>query len=78
MPVKRWAAAPQPSAGSDTHSWSKPRSVNQAQIRRSVRHGDLPSERRVAPVQTVARVVGPIPRHLDATGILLEMVTAGY
>jgi polyhydroxybutyrate depolymerase len=22
-----------------------------------------------------ARVVGPIPRHLDATGILLEMVT---
>jgi len=24
-----------------------------------------------------ARFVGPIPRHLDATGILLEMVTAG-
>jgi hypothetical protein len=24
-----------------------------------------------------ARVIGPIPRHLDATGILLEMVTAG-
>ena len=22
------------------------------------------------------RVVGPIPRHLDATGILLDMVTA--
>jgi polyhydroxybutyrate depolymerase len=105
--------------------------------RRAVRHGDLPSERRVAPVETVARdwatgngiggdpcveklapeeppvtrltwsapgcppvvlyrieggghgwpggpqhlparVAGPIPRHLDATGILLEMATAGY
>jgi poly(3-hydroxybutyrate) depolymerase len=23
------------------------------------------------------RVIGPIPRHLDATGILLDMVTAG-
>jgi polyhydroxybutyrate depolymerase len=23
-----------------------------------------------------ARVIGPIPRHLDATGILLEMVAA--
>jgi len=104
--------------------------------RRSARHGDLPSERRVAPVETVARdwaagngisggpavsrlpgadgdppvtrlawyapgcppvvlyrieggghgwpggpqfrparVIGPVPRHLDATGILLEMVS---
>jgi polyhydroxybutyrate depolymerase len=103
--------------------------------RRAARHGDLPSERRVVPVETVARdwaagngigggpavsqlpvaagdppvtrltwsapgcppvvlyrieggghgwpggpqflparVVGPIPRHLDATGILLELV----
>jgi len=107
--------------------------------RRAARHGDLPSERRVAPVETVARdwaagngisgpvferpavsqlpavagdppvtrltwsapgclpvvlyrieggghgwpggpqflpvrAIGPIPRHLDATGILLEMV----
>jgi polyhydroxybutyrate depolymerase len=103
--------------------------------RRAARHGDLPSERRVAPVETVARdwaagngiggdpvsgrlapapgdppvtrltwsapgcppvvlyriedgghgwpggpqflpagVTGPIPRHLDATGILLEMI----
>ena len=24
-----------------------------------------------------ARVTGPIPRHLDATGILLDQVTAG-
>jgi polyhydroxybutyrate depolymerase len=24
-----------------------------------------------------ARIIGPIPRHLDATGILLDMVTAG-
>jgi hypothetical protein len=32
VPVKRWAAAPQPSAGSDTHSSSKPRSANQSQI----------------------------------------------
>jgi hypothetical protein len=24
-----------------------------------------------------ARIIGPILRHLDATGILLEMVTAG-
>jgi len=24
-----------------------------------------------------ARVIGPVPRHLDATGILLDMVTAG-
>jgi len=109
--------------------------------RRATRHGDLPSERRVAAVETVARdwaagngiggpvferpavsqlpaaagdppvtrltwsgpgclpvvlyrieggghawpggpqflpprVIGPIPRHLDATGILLEMVVA--
>jgi polyhydroxybutyrate depolymerase len=104
--------------------------------RRAARHGDLPSERRVAAVETVARdwaagngiggepavsqlavaagdppvtrltwsapgcppvvlyrieggghgwpggpqflparVVGPIPRHLDATGVLLDMVT---
>jgi len=104
--------------------------------RRAARHGDLPSERRVVPVEAVARdwaagngiggepavsqlpvaagdppvtrltwsapgcppvvlyrieggghgwpggpqflparVIGPIPRHLDATGILLEMVT---
>jgi len=103
--------------------------------RRAARHGDLPSERRVAPVEGVAldwaagngiggdpdaeplpgapadppvtrltwsapgclpvvlyrieggghgwpggpqylpaRVIGPVPRHLDATGILLEMV----
>jgi hypothetical protein len=27
--------------------------------------------------KAVARVIGPIPSHLDATGILLEMVTAG-
>ncbi len=106
--------------------------------RRAARHGDLPSERRVVPVETVARdwaagngiggdpavsrlpgaagdppvtrltwsapgcppvvlyrieggghgwpggpqflparVIGPVPRHLDATGILLEMVHAG-
>jgi polyhydroxybutyrate depolymerase len=105
--------------------------------RRAARHGDLPSERRVVPVETIARdwatgngitgdpaeehlpeapgdppvtrltwsapgcppvvlyrieggghgwpggpqslparLVGPIPRHLDATGILLDMVTA--
>jgi polyhydroxybutyrate depolymerase len=105
--------------------------------RRAARHGDLPAERRVAPVEAVARdwaagngisgepavehlpevagdppatrltwsapgclpvvlyrieggghgwpggpqflparVIGPIPRHLDATGILLDMVTA--
>jgi polyhydroxybutyrate depolymerase len=105
--------------------------------RRAARHEDLPSERRVAPVETVARdwaegngiggdpvvsqlpttagdppvtrltwsapgclpvalyrieggghgwpggpqflpvrAIGPIPRHLDATGILLEMVAA--
>lgn len=25
----------------------------------------------------LARVIGPIPRHLDATGILLEIVTGG-
>jgi poly(3-hydroxybutyrate) depolymerase len=103
--------------------------------RRAARHGDLPSERRTVPVETVARdwaagngiggdpvserlasapgdppvtrltwsapgcppvvlyrieggghgwpggpqflparVIGPIPRHLDATGILLEMI----
>jgi len=106
--------------------------------RRAARHGDLPSERWAAPVETVARdwaagngmggdpavsqlpaaagdppvtrltwsapgcppvvlyrieggghgwpggprylparLVGPVPRHLDTTGILLEMVTAG-
>jgi polyhydroxybutyrate depolymerase len=106
--------------------------------RRAARHGDRPAERRVAPVEAVARdwaagngitgdpavsplpvaagdppvtrltwsapgcppvvlyrieggghgwpggpqflparVIGPIPRHLDATGILLEMVSAG-
>jgi poly(3-hydroxybutyrate) depolymerase len=32
VPVKRWAAAPQPSAGSETHSSSKPRPANQSQI----------------------------------------------
>jgi polyhydroxybutyrate depolymerase len=106
--------------------------------RRAARHGDRPAERRVAPVEAVARdwaadngitgepavehlpeaagdppttlltwsapgclpvvlyrieggghgwpgvpqflparVTGPIPRHLDATGILLDQVTAG-
>jgi poly(3-hydroxybutyrate) depolymerase len=106
--------------------------------RRAARHGDLPSQRRIVPVETVAtdwaagngitgepfavrlrgedgdpptvrltwsasgyppvvlyrieggghgwpggpqylsaRVIGPVPRHLDASKILLDMVTAG-
>jgi hypothetical protein len=42
--------------------------------RRAARHGDLPSERRAAvPAGPGHR---PVPRHLDATGILLDMVAS--
>jgi poly(3-hydroxybutyrate) depolymerase len=30
-----------------------------------------------APARQPARVIGPVPRHLDASEILLDMVTAG-
>ena len=49
VPVKRWAAAPQPSAGSDTHSRSKPRSVNQSQIRGSRSGGQRPRVQTTVP-----------------------------
>jgi len=70
VPVKRCAAAPQPSAGSDTHSSSKPRPANQSQIRGSRSGAQRPRVHTTVPPRAHSWVQKPTVRSMSASVML--------